>query len=160
MGKADDDLRASDGLQAYVRQKFFKTLHFSIAWLQRRLSYTVRYEDFWHKPVETVQALTNEISPLPHERIAAGVEESHLEQMRKRVHADAPFFRGGGVGNCKTDLSPSIVCLLTALPPYPSQIQWLGYDLDDYKQLVAGPASALTTYPWLNSVSDRDPSRG
>ena len=90
------------------------------------------------------------------------------------------------MGNWKTSLPPSVVRMLAHLPPYPSQIQWLGYALDDYKQLIADPPAALTTrhppaastlpffpldfmaseetgeayYPWLNSVSDRDPSRG
>jgi Sulfotransferase domain/Methyltransferase domain len=117
-GKADDDLPASDRLQAYLREKFFKTLHFSIAWLQRRLSYGIRYEDLWYKPFEAVDALTNQIFPVPREHISACLEKCRLEQMRKDAQADAAFFRGGGVGNWKTSLPASVVRMLARLPPY------------------------------------------
>jgi len=182
--ETDDDLPASDRLQAYVREKFFKTLHFSIAWLQRRLSYGIRYEDLWYKPFETVHPLTNQISPVSREHILACLERCRLEQMRKDAQADAVFFRGGGVGNWKTSLPASIVRTLAHLPPYPSQIDWLGYSLDGYTEACEKAESGLPTrpppppsslpflphsfmtpekiamaetyYDWLNSVSEKD----
>jgi hypothetical protein len=182
--KSDSNLPASDGLQTYVTEKFFKTLHFSIAWLQRRLSYGIRYEGLWLKPFETVHALTNQISPVSREHILACLEKCRLEQMRKDAQADAAFFRGGGVGNWKTSLPASIVGMLARLPPYPSQIEWLGYSLDGYTEaremaesgsltrsppppssLPFLPPSFMTPekiamteayYDWLNSVSEKD----
>jgi hypothetical protein len=174
----------ADSLQAYVREKFFKTLHFSIPWLQRRLSYGIRYEDLWYKPFETVHALTNQISPVSREHISACLERCRLEQMRKDAQADAAFFRGGGVGNWKTSLPASIVRMLAHLPPYPSQIDWLGYSLDGYTEACEKAESELPTrpppppsslpflphsfmtpekiamaeayYDWLNSASEKD----
>jgi Sulfotransferase domain len=183
-GETDNELPAHDDLQAYVREKFFKTLHFSIAWLQRRLSYGIRYEDLWDKPFETIHALTDQISPVLHEHISACLERCRLEQMRKDAQADAVFFRGGGVGNWKTSLPASIVRMLAHLPPYPSQIGWLGYSLDAYTEACEKTESELPTrpppppsslpfilhsfmtpkkiamaeayYDWLNSVSEKD----
>jgi hypothetical protein len=184
-GKADNELPAHEDLQAYVREKFFKTLHFSIAWLQRRLSYGIRYEDLWDKPFETIRALTDQISPVPHEHILVCLEKCQLEQMRKDAQADAAFFRGGGVGNWKTSLPTPIICMLARLPPYPSQIDWLGYSLGEHldtcekaeSDLVShhppppdslpflslsfvAPekiAAATAYYQWLNSISENDP---
>src|SRR2546430_2426090 len=84
-GKADDNMPGSDRLQAYVREKFFKTLHFSIAWLQRRLSYGIRYEDLWDKPFEAIHALTNQITPVPHEHILVCLKKCQLRSEERRV---------------------------------------------------------------------------
>jgi hypothetical protein len=179
-------IRRWEGLEQYVREKFFKNLHFSIAWLQRNLSYGLRYEDLWRAPTETFKALTDYIAPVPNERLLKGVENSRLEQMRKHAGPDALFFRGGGVESWRRALPSPIVQMLRQLPPYPSQIRWLGYDPDDYAQVLADPAPDLTTrhppaastlpflqldlvgsdgnmeayYPWLNAVSDGDPTHG
>ena len=91
--KANSELTTSDGLEVYVRQKFFKTLHFSIS---------------------------------------ACLQKSRWEQMRKDANRDAAFFRSGGVDNWKTSLPAEVVQVLRDLPPYPSQVDWLGYKLDDY----------------------------
>jgi hypothetical protein len=119
-----------DGFEAYVRTKFFKALNFSIAWLQRDLSYGIRYEDLWYSPFETLQALTDEIHPVPESVLKNAVAKSRIDQMRADVGEDRHFFRGGGVGGWRSSLPRSIIELLGQSPPYPAQFRWLGYDLD------------------------------
>lgn len=123
-------IEVSDGFEAYVRTKFFKALNFSIAWLQRDLSYGIRYEDLWYSPLETLQALTDEIRPVPQPVLKNAVAKSRIEQMRSNVGEDRDFFRGGGVGGWRSSLPRSIIELLDQSPPYPAQLRWLGYDLD------------------------------
>jgi hypothetical protein len=184
--KREANSTSSNGLQAYVREKFFKTLHFSIAWLQRRFSYGIRYESLWDKPFETIETLTNQISPVSCQHIRDCLEKCQLEQMRKDAQGDAAFFRGGGLGNWKTSLPAEIVEMLRHLSPYASQIEWLGYRLDDYPIASIPPTLTLRSppartalsflgptfmaaeetncpevyYRWLNSVSDKDPYHG
>lgn len=183
--KREANSTSGNGLQAYVREKFFKTLHFSIAWLQRRFSYGIRYESLWNKPFETIEALTNQISPVSCQHIKGCLKKCQLKQMRKDVQGDAAFFRGGGVGNWKTSLPAAIVSMLCQLPPYSSQIEWLGYTLEynegphefpreltsrippSTKLLPFFPLDFMSPsdngelhYPWLNLPSDNDPQRG
>ena len=174
----------SDALQAYVREKFFKTLNFSIAWLQRRLSYGIRYEDLCYKPLETIRALTDQLCPVSSELISACLEKCSIKEMRKHAQGDAAFFRGGGVGNWKTSLPAVIVSMLCQLPPYSSQIEWLGYTLEYHEVPHAFPRELTSRIPpstkllpffqldlmspsdkveldyaWLNLPSDNDPQR-
>ena len=139
------------GLVSYVRAKFFKTLHFSIAWLQRGLSYGVRYEDLWHRPVETFKALTDQILPVPTERLTKSIEKSRLEQMRKHAGEDALFFRGGGVESWKGTLPSPIVQILCELPPYPAQCRWLGYSLPPNDAVPETTRENISHVPPLSS---------
>lgn len=154
-----------DGLEAYVRRKFFKALNFSIAWLQRGLSYGIRYEDLWYFPLETLQALTNKIHPVPEPTLKNAVAKSRIEQMRINVGEDRHFFRGGGVGGWRSSLPRSIIELLDQSPPYPAQLRWLGYDLDpeiadcetqsikslNSKEQQAVSSTGLTAAPQMHS---------
>ena len=90
-------LQLSRGLEVYVRDFFFKALNFSVAWLERGLTFGIRYEDLWHSPAETLKAFTDHICPLPPEHITKAVQEADLEQMRKHAKEHAAFFRAGGI---------------------------------------------------------------
>ena len=156
--KREANSTSSNGLQAYVREKFFKTLHFSIAWLQRRFSYGIRYESLWDKPFETIETLTNQISPVSCQHIRDCLEKCQLEQMRKDAQGDAAFFRGGGLGNWKTSLPAEIVEMLRHLSPYASQIEWLGYRLDDYPIASIPPTLTLRSPPARTALSFLGPT--
>ncbi len=175
----------SDDLEVYVRERFFKALHFSISWLQRRFSHGIRYEDLWYRPFETVRALTDQICRVSGEHISACLQKSRLEQMRKDADRDAAFFHMGSVDNWKTSLPAEVVQMLRDLPPYPSQVDWLGYKLDDYptisiphtltvrlppartelpfpppRSMAAEEINCTEDWRWLNSASDEDPEYG
>ena len=147
MEKSRASSEARTALESYVQEKFFKTLHFSIAWLQRDLSYGIRYEDLWYSPVKTFQALTSQICPVPLQSLAKTVEKCRLEQMRIEVGEDALFFRGGGVGGWKSSLPPSIIQLLRQLPPYPLQFKWLGYTLEPDAAPAGLPGGRMARVP-------------
>ncbi len=148
-GKEEQSQRSSlqltQGLETYVREKFFKALNFSIAWLQRDLSYGVRYEDLWYSSVDTLQALTDQIYPISFEAVEATVEKCRLERMRIAAGDHALFFRGGGVGGWKSSLPASIVQLLRESPPYPLQFKWLGYSLDPQDTFSGPPATSTAS---------------
>jgi Sulfotransferase domain len=158
-------IEVSDGFEVYVRTKFFKALNFSIAWLQRNLSYGIRYENLWYSPLETLQALTDEIRPVPEPVLKNAVAKSRIEQMRSNVGEDRDFFRGGGVGGWRSSLPRSVIELLDQSPPYPAQFRWLGYDLDpeiadcetqsikslNSKGQQAGFPTGLTAAPQMHS---------
>ncbi|MBV9009820.1 MAG: sulfotransferase domain-containing protein [Verrucomicrobia bacterium] len=172
---------AVEALQLFVQEKFFKTVHFSIAWLRYGLSYGVRYEDLWHNPGATLRALTDEIRPVPSQQVARAIERSHLREMRKHATRDAAFFQGGGQGYWETALPEVIVHMLARLPPYPSQLRWLGCELN-YQEVperfsrqlgerlpppvsalaglpvrsMCGDKSPASYYRWLNSPSQKD----
>ena len=166
-GKGSSTLQTL-GLEKYVREKFFKALHFSISWLQRGLSFGVRYEDLWYSPVRTLEALTDNIHPIPSTRIQATVENCRLENMRTAAGQDASFFRGGGAGGWKTSLPPSAIQSLRELPPYLLQSKWLGYSLNSVDQVpdgsseyaLKGADSDSSYFSWVNAAADDDPHAG
>jgi sulfotransferase family protein len=144
----------TEGLEGYVRTKFFFSLNFSIGWLQSGLSYGVRYEDLWHCPISTLRALTDHIRPLPLRTIEEAVERCKIETLRHDAGEGGIFFRSGGVGNWKSSLPASIVELFWKVPPYPLQFKWLGYDLS-IGDVVAGIdtsacAEVNTSSRWLH----------
>jgi Sulfotransferase domain len=178
--KDEDFLQSMRGLERYVSEKFFKSLHFSIAWLQRDLSFGVRYEDLWNAPGDTLRTLTEQVRPVSPRAVAKAVNESGLLTMRGNAGQDASFFRGGGIANWKATLPPKIVEMLGGLPPYRSQFEWLGYTLD-LPELESRPSVEMPRYPppakilpfvpidfmskadtseidyeWLNSPSEQD----
>ena len=179
-----DETFCQKALERYVHEKFFKTLHFSIAWLQRDLSFGVRYEDLWNAPIDTLQALTDRLQPVAPRLIARAVDEASLEKMRKNAGNNALFFFRGGIGNWNATLPPNVAHMLNGLPPYPAQFKWLGYTLNleraapmssTHTSRYPPPANALRFLPldfvgpkgaiskdmygWLNSPSERDPTR-
>jgi hypothetical protein len=179
-----DETFCQEALQRYVHEKFFKALHFSIAWLQRDLSFGLRYEDLWNAPIDTLQALTDRLQPVAPRLIARAVDEASLEKMRKYAGNDALFFFRGGIGNWKATLPLNVAHMLNGLPPYPAQFKWLGYTLDlegaapmssthtsrypppantlRFLPLdFVGPKGAISRdmYDWLNSPSERDSTR-
>jgi hypothetical protein len=119
----------TEGLETYVRNKFFYSLNYSIAWLASGLSYGVRYEDLWQTPVETLRALTQQIQPVPMQTIKDAVERCHIDTLRVSGEEGQPFYRAGGVGGWRASLPPAIIDLLRQLAPYPQQFKWLNYDL-------------------------------
>ena len=156
-GKEDQSqsssLQLTKRLETYVREKFFKALNFSIAWLERGLSYGVRYEDLWHSPVKTFEALTNQIHPISLGVVEAAVKKCRLEQMRMEVGEDALFFRSGGVAGWESSLPPSIIRLLREVPPYPLQFKWLGYSLDPQGTFSEPPATSTASTILVDEVA-------
>ncbi|MGI9114543.1 MAG: hypothetical protein DLM52_04390 [Chthoniobacterales bacterium] len=190
--RADEDERPqvpwSKELETFVRDKFFRSVNFSIAWLQRGLSYGVRYEDLWRSPDQILRALTNDICPISDEAIEEAVQRCRLETMRAAAGEKGLFFRGGGVAGWKTNLPERIIAMLGRMAPYPAQMEWLGYEtsfagpvppdvelsrvppalselsffpLDFALGDVAGDrTSEASYYAWFNAVAERDPHHG
>ena len=120
----------SEGLETYVRRKFFHSLNFSIGWLHSGLSYGLRYEDLWHSPVVTLKALTDRIYPISEAAVEDAVEQCRIDTLRQAAGVGGAFFRAGGVGGWKSSLPPAIVQLFRELRPYPLQFKWLNYGVD------------------------------
>jgi hypothetical protein len=136
--------------------------------LQRGLSFGVRYEDLWYSPVKTLEALTNNIHPIPSTRIQATVENCRLENMRTAAGQDASFFAAAAraVGKPASLLPPSQS--LRELPPYLLQFKWLGYSLNSVDQVpdgsseyaLKGADSDSSYFSWVNAAADDDPHAG
>jgi hypothetical protein len=110
----------------YVEEGFFVMLHASIAWSRGGWARVVRYEDLWRDPVGTLKRLTDEIVPVPRERIEAAVEACELNRMRRRFPEDRRFYRKGGAGDWARVL-PAAVRRALERDPYPAQFVALGY---------------------------------
>jgi len=147
----------TQGLELYVRNKFFYSLNYSIAWLHSGLSFGVRYEDLWDSPLRTLQALTNCLQPVDSERIRDAILQCHIDVLRVRGQEGQAFYRAGGVGVWKTSLPAAIIKLLRESPPYALQFRWLNYKLDIPRARRSKRvfASRLNRLPFLDE-SDLD----
>jgi hypothetical protein len=137
-----DKIPLSEGLETYVRSKFFHSLNYSIGWLHSGLSYGLRYEDLWHSPVTTLKALTDQIYQISEAVVEDAVEQCRIDTLRQTAGDSKAFFRAGGVGGWKSSLPPAIVQLFRAHRPYPLQFKWLSYDVDS----VANQNDGQVTY--------------
>lgn len=132
-------------LTAYVREAFHEELACSINWMRSGASLVVRYEDLWSDPLTTLTALTEQLTPLPRERIEQAIEQQALPAMRRASGDRAAFFRRGGDGGWRDELPPAIIDLLRTWPPYPAQFAALGYTLDlDMEPPDAGSCPSAT----------------
>jgi hypothetical protein len=135
---------APEDFAAYVRSSFFVLMHLSLSWVTSRRSLDVRYEDLWRDPAGTLADLCAKIAPVPLERIKRAVEQCEIDLMRELTTLDAQFFRKGGVGSWRDELSHPVIAYMREVEPYPSQFAALGYSIGESDPLI--DASRL---PWL-----------
>ena len=115
---------------AYVQHGFFQMLHLSITWLRTGVAHLVRYEELCARPVETLTKLCAQIEPTDSAAILWAACESEIGELRRANPEAANFFRRGGAGGWRQELSEEIKTILITQPPYPEQFRELGYSMD------------------------------
>jgi hypothetical protein len=136
-GKIGDDVRR------YVELLLFLDLNISIAWMRTKLSHIVRYEDLWKHPVGELTRLTNLIQPVGEDAIVQAVDRCNLSLMREKADPrERPFYRKGGTGHWREELTEEITQLLAEMEPYPLQFAFLGYSLETADHPITTPSNS------------------
>ena len=78
----------------------------SQSWLRSGKSHIVRYEDLLDNPLETVQDLSDKISPTSEKEVLASVEKNTAERMRAKSKWMAKHIRSAQAGGWKKHLKP------------------------------------------------------
>ena len=115
----------------FVEHGFHYYLNLSIAWLGLPAVRTVRYEDLWECPVESLRALTLSILPVSDERLRLALCACELGLMQNLLDPDKKFLRQGGTGGWLVALPDDTKRTLSSLDPYPAQFAALGYTMDE-----------------------------
>lgn len=144
---------AGQTIVAFVEGFFYVVLNTSITWIYTGRSQIVRYEELWRDPVATLVALTDRIYPVARDRVERAVEQCDISMMRKVSGPARKFFRQGGVGGWRKELSAEVIDLFRHHDPYPAQFAALGYTLDPADPLIDAPA---VPRPEKNPFRDAD----
>lgn len=126
----------------FVETGFFLLLHISISWMRGGWAHSVRYEDLWRSPVESLQALANRIQPMPLKRLQHAICACEINLMQSTYDVRRNFVRKGGIASWTEILPERIRTALKTRPPYPEQFAALGYSMD-----IHDPANARSTEP-------------
>ena len=152
----DEHLYGSEAM-LFVQTGFRSMLNMSISWIASRQSLIVRYEDLWHDTLGKLTELTNQIHPLPQERVVRAVYRSDLRLMRSINRSESRFFRRGKVGEWAKELPESFTELFRTLSPYPAQFAALNYSLDlQDRSGAAAPTALPLIYNPLQDVQKFD----
>ena len=114
----------------FVETGFFFLLHVSLNWLRGGWAHAVRYEDLWRFPVETLQALTDRILPMPVRRLRHALCACEIDLMQSTYATRRNFVRKGGIGSWMEVLPAGIQAALAKGEPYPDQLAALHYSMD------------------------------
>lgn len=115
----------------FVENDFHVYLNLSIAWLQVPGALTLRYEDLWTQPLETLARLTDAIEPRSRESLKLSLCACELGLMQQLLDPEKKLIRQGGTGAWRELLPQTIKEAFSQLDPYPAQFAALGYTMDE-----------------------------
>ncbi len=141
---ADDDGTFGAPVSAVVNSVFKDILAVSVDWMATGMTRTVRYEELYYNPVDTLVALTDTIIPVSRDAVERAVERCDINVMRSLAFEDRSFYRKGGTGGWRDVLPATIVDLLRTIEPYPAQFAALGYTLDTEDSWSTATTKRLT----------------
>ena len=122
---------ASETTLTFVEEEFSVYLNLSIAWLQVPGVLTLRYEELWGQPIETLTRLTDKIEPKSQESLKLSLGACELGLMQELLDPEKKLIRQGGTGAWRHILPDNIKAAFTQLDPYPAQFAALGYSMDE-----------------------------
>jgi hypothetical protein len=99
----------------------------ALGWLRSRRSLIIRYEDLHFSPVDSLKALTDQISPVSTDRIEMAIETCRADRVRKQDEKMAWHVRSARVGDSREKLSD--VHLAVFRERHANLIQQLGYQV-------------------------------
>ena len=140
LGQTDDI--GSETTLNFVENDFHVYLNLSIAWLQVPGAITLRYEDLWTQPIETLARLTDAIEPRSLESLKLSLCACELGLMQQLLDPEKKLIRQGGTGAWQQILPVKIKAALAQLDPYTAQFAALGYTMDE-----SDPANAPQPNP-------------
>ena len=95
-------------------------------WLRSGRAVVLRYEELHRDPGEALRRATEQIAPVPAERIARAIEHCSAEQMRQRSRGMAKHVRTATVGDSRNHLTPEHLAIFRE--QYADLIRSLGYE--------------------------------
>jgi hypothetical protein len=133
----------------FLRHGFPLLLHLSIAWLRGGWAHTVRYQDLWQFPLETLGSLTDAILPVPARTLQHALCACEVGLMRATVNPSGDLVRKGGNGSWREELPAAIKAQLATEEPYAEQFAALGFSMDeDAPDNQRAPAPAPVENPF------------
>lgn len=96
-------------------------------WIKSGRSRIVRYEDLMQDPVAALQRLTDEIRPVPAERLRLAVEENSADNLRKLGGDIAKHVRAAKVGDSREKLNEEHLAIFRSV--HGQLIPELGYEV-------------------------------
>jgi hypothetical protein len=121
----------SETTLGFVENDFHVYLNLSIAWQQVPGAITLRYEDLWSQPIETLARLTDAIEPRSRESLKLSWCACELGLMQQLLDPEKKLIRQGGTGAWRQLLPKTIKEAFTQLDPYPAQFAVLGYTMNE-----------------------------
>jgi hypothetical protein len=113
---------------AYLRHGGFRNnMRRAKEWLESGRTLVVRYERLHSDPIVELRAVTDQIQPVPDERIAFAVESCSAENMRKMGGERSKHVRAAKVGDSREKLNPEHLAVFRER--YADMIQALGYEV-------------------------------
>ena len=96
-------------------------------WMESGRTLVVRYERLHSDPIEELRSVTDQIQPVPDERIAAAVETCSAENMRKMGGGKSSHVRVAKVGDSREKLNDEHLAVFRE--KYGDMIRALGYEV-------------------------------
>ena len=96
-------------------------------WIKSGRSRIARYEDLMQDPVAALRRLTDEIQPVPEERLRLAVEENSADSLRKMGGDIAKHVREAKVGDSREKLNEQHLAIFRSL--HGQLIPELGYEV-------------------------------
>lgn len=78
-------------IATFLRERFFKELDTSLAWLRSKETLAVRYEQLWLDPVATLIALTSQIRATSIDSIERAVAQCEISLVRRLAGSNSKF---------------------------------------------------------------------
>lgn len=111
----------------FLEHGFRMNIYQAHEWIKTGRSNVVRYEDMHEDSFRTVKALTEKISPVENEVIAAAIEASVADVMRKRDEYTAKHISGARVGGWREQFTPKHLKIFRER--HAPMIEALGYEV-------------------------------
>ncbi|MBL8126011.1 MAG: sulfotransferase domain-containing protein, partial [Chloroflexia bacterium] len=112
----------------YLRNGGFRNnMRRALEWKDSGRTHVVRYEKLHSDGVAELRAVTDQIAPVPDEKIAAAMEACSAENMRKMGGEKSKHVRAAKVGDSREKLNDEHLAIFRE--KYASMIRSLGYDV-------------------------------
>ncbi len=112
----------------YLRNGGFRNnMRRALEWKDSGRTHVVRYEKLHSDPIAELRAVTDQIVPVPDDKIAAAMEACSADNMRKMGGEKSKHVRAAKVGDSREKLNDEHLAIFRE--KYASMIRSLGYDV-------------------------------
>ena len=106
---------------------FRNNMRRALEWKNSGRTHVVRYEKLHSDPIAELRAVTDQIAPVPDEKISSAIEACSAENMRKMGGEKSKHVRAAKVGDSREKLNDEHLAIFRE--KYASMIRSLGYDV-------------------------------